>query len=308
MDDISEEPYDSPDKKSYEERSSFSSSPKRQSRAFTKKVTDNSVLEQSFRSSKLAKERENARNQMLQECSFEPNIKPLPRSYGPNKTAGTLVYNRLTKWEKNREVDIKQKKVLRAHEEVKHCTFKPQINKHSSKQQAKDKHATVRLYEESALIAQNKARLAEELRSKEIEKETKECTFKPQLSTRRTAWAKVEPKYNQPIEASVDDSTLDKENYTYKPQVNRVSSEMISASVYCNQDVTDRLTQFAKASPQKKQIPPVHKDRTIIDVNSFLTGSFGVTNDVDDSVCDEGNNYTFEHEISLHVTTYYHRR
>ena len=161
---------------SFEESRKFGS--RSQSVAFTKKSTDNAQLEQSFRSSNLAKERATAHEQMLAECRFEPAIKGLPKSYGPNKTAGTLVYNRLTKWERNREVDIKQKKILRAHEEVKDCTFKPRINK-SAHKQATEKPATIRLYEESSLIASNKARLAEELRAKEIEKQTEECTFKP---------------------------------------------------------------------------------------------------------------------------------
>lgn len=160
---------------------SFTMSPsRRQSAAFVKRISDNSQIEQNFQTSKLAKERATAHKQMLQECSFEPTIKGLPKSYGPNKTAGTLVYNRLTKWEKNREVDIKQKKILRAHEEVKNCTFKPQINRHA-KQAPGEKHATTRLYEESALIATNKARLTEQLRAKDIEKETEECTFKPRF-------------------------------------------------------------------------------------------------------------------------------
>lgn len=173
---------DSPDKSStLDQSNAFAKSPSRsQSAAFVKRSTDNAQIEQNFQSSKLAKERATAQKQMFQECSFVPAIKGLPKSYGPNKTAGTLVYNRLTKWEKNRDVDIKQKKVLRAHEEIKHCTFKPQINK-QPKQTGSDKHATTRLYEESALIASNKARLAEELRAKDIEKQTEECTFKPRF-------------------------------------------------------------------------------------------------------------------------------
>jgi hypothetical protein len=163
----------------FDETTSFVKLPsRRQSAAFVKRSTDNSQIEQNFQTSKLAKERATAHEQMLKECSFAPEIKGLPKSYGPNKTAGTLVYNRLTKWEKTREVDMKQKKIQRAHEEVKNCTFKPLINRHRPKQ-AGEKLTTTRLYEESAMIAHNKARLAEELRAKEIEKQTEECTFKP---------------------------------------------------------------------------------------------------------------------------------
>lgn len=179
---MSDEEAHSPDGTSSFDNSFAKSTSRKQSVDFVKRSTDNSQIEQNFKTSNLAKERATAQKQMLQECSFEPSIKGLPKSYGPNKTAGTLVYNRLTKWEKNREVDMKQKKVLRAHEEVKNCTFKPQINKHP-KQATSEKHATTRLYEESAMIAANKVRLAEQLRAKDIEKQIEECTFKPRFDS-----------------------------------------------------------------------------------------------------------------------------
>jgi hypothetical protein len=164
---------------SFEYSSSFTkSTARKKSVAFSKRSTDNTQIEQNFPSSQLAKERAIAHEQMLKECSFAPSVRDLPRSYGQSKIAGTLVYNRLTKWDKAREVEIKQKIIQRAHEEIKGCTFKPQINRKGPKY-AGEKHATTRLYEESTLIAMNKARVTEELRAKEVEKLTQECTFKP---------------------------------------------------------------------------------------------------------------------------------
>jgi hypothetical protein len=45
---------------------------------------------------------------------------------------------------------------------------------------------------------------------------------------------------------------------------------MLSARVYVNRDVTDRLTRNTRSSPVQK--PKPQKERTIIDINSFLAG------------------------------------
>lgn len=249
-------------------RGDISRSHRKKSISFTKKCTDNATLEQSYQTSQLAKDKKEAEKMMMKECSFSPTVKPLPRAYGPNKTAGSLVYNRLTKWEKAREVDMKQKMIQRAHEEVKGCTFKPHINRKAPKLPG-EKSATARLYEESAMIAANKARLAEEIKSKENEEMAQECTFKPRLCTKRGAWTRVEPKYNQPVNKHMNEGIdQEKENYTYIPKVNNVTSDMISASLYLNRDVTDRLSSHPSSPPQKQK----PKNRTIIGIESFLAG------------------------------------
>ena len=90
------------------------------------------------------------------------------------------------------------------------------------------------------------------------------------MSTRRTAWAKVEPKYNQISDETEKNNEPEKENFTYTPKVNEISRDMMSARMYTNRDVTDRLTSHAKRSPVKKSKP--QRDRTIIDITSFLAG------------------------------------
>ena len=92
------------------------------------------------------------------------------------------------------------------------------------------------------------------------------------LSTRRTAWAKVEPKYNQPPDTFRTNLVdIEKENeYSYTPQVNEVGPDMISASLYLQESVTDRLTKKAMSSPVQKAKPT--KERTIIDMATFLSG------------------------------------
>lgn len=93
------------------------------------------------------------------------------------------------------------------------------------------------------------------------------------MSTRRTAWAKVEPKYNQPPDPSHtrNETDTEKENqYSYTPKVNEVGRDMISVSLYLQENVTDRLTRTAKSSPVQKTKPS--KERTIIDMATFLSG------------------------------------
>lgn len=89
------------------------------------------------------------------------------------------------------------------------------------------------------------------------------------LRTRRTAWANVEPKYNQAQDV-MEKHEPNKENYTYTPQINAIPQDMLSARMYANRDVVDRLTgHTTKSSVQK---PRIQKERTIIDITSFLAG------------------------------------
>jgi hypothetical protein len=123
------------------------------------------------------------------------------------------------------------------------------------------------------------------------------------LSTRRTAWAKVEPKYNQPPEIS-ETCDKEKENYTYMPQVNEVAPDMISVNLYLNDDVTNRLTRTTKGSkapvqkPPQQQQPP-SKERTIIDISSFLSGPAETEECLKSSSRDDGSPCV--HVMSYHA-------
>jgi len=49
---------------------------------------------------------------MFKECTFRPNIKSLPSSYGAMKDSGTPFHARVTKWSKDKDADIRKKTMI----------------------------------------------------------------------------------------------------------------------------------------------------------------------------------------------------
>lgn len=80
----------------------------------------------------------------------------------------------------------------------------------------------------------------------------------------------------------------EKENqFSYIPQVNEVAPDMISASLYLQDSVTERLTRTAKSSPVQKPKQP-SKERTIIDIATFLSGPVEIESALKSASRDEG--------------------
>lgn len=55
---------------------------------------------------------------MFKECTFRPHIKPLPSAYGAMKDSGTPFYDRVAKWSKDKEAEIRKKTMMLEKNEV----------------------------------------------------------------------------------------------------------------------------------------------------------------------------------------------
>ena len=49
---------------------------------------------------------------MFKECTFRPQIKQLPSSYGGMKDNGAPFHTRVTKWSRDKEAEIRKKTAL----------------------------------------------------------------------------------------------------------------------------------------------------------------------------------------------------
>lgn len=205
----------------------------------------------------------NIRREMFKECTFQPQIKGLPSSYGPLKETGTPFVARMEKWKKERELQVRAKKELTDRSTLEQCSFQPKINKHSEKA-AKEKIPTTseestheRLYKISHDQVEQRAKLLEEEALREEETLMSQCTFQPQLVTKRN------PQFQQVKAKFAMETPLKKEELTqrvitavnkdctFTPKVNKVKSNMSSAKLYLRTNVVDRLS-----------CPLVHADGT----------------------------------------------
>ena len=60
---------------------------------------------------------------MFKECTFRPNIKPLPSSYGAMKDSGTPFHLRVSKWSKEKEAEVRKKMLMMEKNEVAEVIF-----------------------------------------------------------------------------------------------------------------------------------------------------------------------------------------
>mgnify|MGYP003385208266 FL=1 len=87
------------------------------------------------RTTRIAQAESAIRQDMFKECTFKPQITKLPRSYGADGNAkeSTPFYQRVMRWQKDKEMEAKRRVEMHRENDVTDCTFKPQINKTSEK-------------------------------------------------------------------------------------------------------------------------------------------------------------------------------
>lgn len=86
------------------------------------------------RSTRIAQAESAIRQDMFKECTFKPQITKLPRSYGADaNTDNTPFYQRVMRWQKDKDMEAKRRVEMHRDNDVTDCTFKPQINKTSEK-------------------------------------------------------------------------------------------------------------------------------------------------------------------------------
>ena len=179
------------------------------------------------------------REEMFRDFTFKPKIKQLPASYGVPKDKDLPFHDRVTKWQKEREVETSRRKEINSNSELLDCTFKPKINRASVKavkeiRGEQNEPVNERLFKTNDLLQSQRSKFIEEQLRLERQSEEQECTFKPNLSTKKKLFSFVQSKYKkQPLNKSVDDQTLQTSSeYTFTPKVRGVGRSMSAAKLY----------------------------------------------------------------------------
>lgn len=173
---------------------------------------------------------------------------------------------RVTRWKAQKDAVREQMKQQLLQSELDECTFTPKVNPKSTKVAAKRRGQQIgggttiepntpqavseRLYQEADTY---KAReeLAAKLKAEEEADLERECTFKPKINRSNSATDRVKAKYRdvalhppQSLTAAAIEATA-KElgECTFQPKVNPISSEMVSAQLYLQQDIYERLSR-----------------------------------------------------------------
>lgn len=184
------------------------------------------------------------REEMFRDCTFHPKIKGLPTVYGPLKEHGTPFVDRVIKWNKEKELEKKKKVALAVESQMKDCTFKPKISKHSSaaikeiRGESSPDRANGRLYYSHKAMLEAKERTRKEEQDKEERENDIECTFQPVLETRdNPAFQHINPKFKQPhIQESLKEKKKQLEEkyykgFTFTPKVSVVQHAYNSAHI-----------------------------------------------------------------------------
>jgi len=228
------------------------------------------------------------RQEMFKEFTFKPNIKSLPTHYGTIKDKDTPFYQRVTKWQKERDLMVKNRKQIQSKNETSDCTFHPKINRNSEraiKEIRGDSQENVndRLYKSNEVMYAQRAKYIEDELRREREQEDQECTFEPELKT-KGKFNHVKSKLNNAPSREYDASKdPELKKCTFTPKVNPVHRNMNSAQLYISTNVVDRLSRApapAESSDDPMRLFDItnNNDRPIMDMTSFM-GSLGMATD-----------------------------
>lgn len=189
-------------------------------------------------------------------------------------------HTRVTRWKSQKDAIREQMKQQLLQSELDECTFAPKVNPKSTKVAAKLRSrggqslartgdtnspfaVSERLYQEADNY---KAReeLAQRVKAEEEADLERECTFKPKINRNNSLTDKVKAKYmditprNHPspslTAAAMESTAKELEQCTFYPKVNPISAEMVSAQLYLQQDIYERLSRpccMAGDSPVK---------------------------------------------------------
>lgn len=173
---------------------------------------------------------------------------------------------RVTRWKSQKEAVREQMKQQLLQSELSECTFAPKVNPKSTKVVAKlrgrqpDSKAggarrsplavSERLYQEADSY---KAReeLAAKMKAEEEAEMARECTFRPRINRASSLTDKVKAKYLEPppecspslAAATMEAAAKELSECTFQPKVNPVSGDMLSAQLYLQQDIYERLSR-----------------------------------------------------------------
>jgi hypothetical protein len=222
------------------------------------------------------------RQEMFGECTFRPKIKPLPASYGAKPAeAEAPFYDRVTKWQREKEIEASRRKEVVDNSLVLDCTFQPRINKNSERaiktiRGNNYEDPAERLYRSNEASHIQRSKFIEDELLREEQEDAQACTFKPQLSTKKYSFVKAkfdkDPKKDQMYSEIQTDMMKE---CTFTPKVNGVRSGMPSAKMYVNIPVVDRLSRpFSAPGPEGDNMgnfdANYNSDTPVLDVASFM--------------------------------------
>jgi hypothetical protein len=176
---------------------------------------------------------------MFRDFTFKPQIRALPASYGAPKDKDLPFHDRVSKWQRERDVEKSRRKEIHDTSEVLDCTFHPRINRASVKAVKEirgDQNDSVneRLFKTNELLQTQRSKFIEEQLRVERQQEVAECTFQPQLATKKKAFNYVQPKYDKPIASDRSATSEAAANeYTFTPKIRGVGRSMSAARLYC---------------------------------------------------------------------------
>ena len=167
----------------------------------TRRSADDSRM-MDLRSHKIVQQEASTRSEMFRECTFTPQVKPLPPSYGRPKDQDSNFYERVMRWHREKGIESERRKSMITSSEAERCTFQPKINRNSARSVRMNrgdnkKDTTLRLYESSAITAEQKAKFIEDEHQREQRAKEQECTFKPRLATKKSGFSYVETKFDK---------------------------------------------------------------------------------------------------------------
>jgi len=213
-------------------------------------------------------ERETKGSSDADECTFKPQIRPLPEYYGSQKHLDSVPFEqRVKQWNQHREALLIRQREKGESKEVDECTFKPAINPKSKKTAERNRTdsslpVSDRLYRHARSMSATRERAKATLgfETKEEEEIRMQCTFRPKINPSRDA-TPVRSRYMNHTMASKSASgaapgastsrASGMEECTFTPRTNAVPRVMESAHAYLQKDVVDRLSQPRAATISK---------------------------------------------------------
>ncbi|KAF4043435.1 hypothetical protein GN244_ATG04305 [Phytophthora infestans] len=178
---------------------------------------------------------------------------------GGNNNTDDKFHARVTRWKSQKDADREQMKQQLLQSELDECTFAPKINPKSTKVAAKlrGRHSSSqglsvlqavseRLYQEA-----DNYRLREELATKlkadEEAEIDRQCTFRPKINPSdkvKAKYMKSKPTSSSSLTAaSREAAAKELAECTFYPKVNGIRSEMVSAQLYLQQNIYERLSK-----------------------------------------------------------------
>jgi hypothetical protein len=192
----------------------------------TRRSMDDLLIATDARMNRIANAESAMRQEIYKECTFRPNIKDLPHSYGAKKELDVPFLTRVEKWQKEKDLLLQKKASTLANGEKAACTFHPKINQNSEKAARlvrglnANEHTSERLFKNSELSQAQRVQAIQEIKEREEQALEQECTFQPELLTKfAQVHQGVQSKFTLPVTPKVEQVPSDLKNCTFTPKV-----------------------------------------------------------------------------------------